>query len=52
MIKLLDEKLNDLKTRVDNLEVDIKVPYEMGMQVYHLNKFGTSKYPTIKEDGL
>ena len=33
----------------DNLEVDIKVPYEMGMQVYHLNKFGTSKYPTIRK---
>ena len=33
----------------DNLEVDIKIPYEMGMNVYHLNKFGTSKYPTIKE---
>lgn len=33
----------------DNLEVDIKVPYEMGMNVYHLNKVGTSKYPTIKK---
>ena len=33
----------------DNLEVDIKVPYEMGMNVYHLNKFGTSKYPTIRK---
>lgn len=33
----------------DNLEVDIKVPYEMGMQVYHLNKLGTSKYPTIRK---
>ena len=33
----------------DNLEVDIKVPYEMGMQVYHLNKFGTTKYPTIRK---
>lgn len=33
----------------DNLEVDIKVPYEMGMNVYHLNKYGTSKYPTIKK---
>lgn len=33
----------------DNLEVDIKIPYEMGMQVYHLNKFGTSKYPTIRK---
>ena len=33
----------------DNLEVDIKVPYEMGMNVFHLNKFGTSKYPTIKK---
>ena len=33
----------------DNLEVDIKVPYEMGMNVYHLNKFGTSKYPTINK---
>ena len=33
----------------DNIEVDIKVPYEMGMQVYHLNKFGTSKYPTIRK---
>ena len=33
----------------DNLEVDIKIPYEMGMQVYHLNKLGTSKYPTIRK---
>ena len=33
----------------DNLEVDIKVPYELGMNVYHLNKYGTSKYPTIKK---
>ena len=33
----------------DNLEVDIKVPYEIGMNVYHLNKFGNSKYPTIKK---
>ena len=33
----------------DNLEVDIKVPYDMGIQVYHLNKLGTSKYPTIRK---
>jgi len=33
----------------DNLEVDIKIPYEMGMNVYHLNKFGNSKYPTIRK---
>lgn len=33
----------------DNLNVDIKTPYEMGMNVFHLNKCGTSKYPTIKK---
>ena len=33
----------------DNLEMDIKVPYEMGINVYHLNRFGTSKYPTIRK---
>ena len=33
----------------DNLEVDIKVPYEIGMKVYHLNKCGTTKYPTIRK---
>ena len=33
----------------DNLEVDIKVPYELGFNVYHLNKNGTSKYPTIRK---
>lgn len=33
----------------DNLEVDIKVPYEIGMNVYHLNKFGTTNYPTIRK---
>lgn len=33
----------------DNLEMDIKTPYEMGMNVYHLNRFGTSKYPTIRK---
>lgn len=32
----------------DNLNVDIKVPYELGMGVYHLNKNGKTKYPTIK----
>ena len=33
----------------DNLKVDIEVPYELGFNVYHLNKFGTSKYPTIRK---
>ena len=33
----------------DNLKVDIEVPYEMGMNVYHINKFGTTKYPTIRK---
>ena len=33
----------------DNLEMDIKTPYEIGMNVYHLNRFGTSKYPTIRK---
>jgi len=33
----------------DNLKVDIEVPYEMGMKVFHLNKFGTTKYPTIRK---
>lgn len=33
----------------DNLEMDIKTPYEMGINVYHLNRFGTSKYPTIRK---
>ena len=33
----------------DNLNVDIKIPYEMGMNVYHLNKYGTTKYPTIRK---
>ena len=33
----------------DNLEVDIKVPYEIGMKVFHINKHGTSKYPTINK---
>lgn len=33
----------------DNLEMDIKVPYEMGMNVFHLNRFGTTKYPTIRK---
>ena len=32
----------------DSIDADIKVPYEMGMNVFHLNKYGTSKYPTIK----
>jgi len=46
--------IGDLKTEEclmvgDNLDMDIKVPYEIGMNVYHLNKFGTSKYPTIKK---
>lgn len=33
----------------DNLKVDIEVPYELGFNVYHLNKIGTSKYPTIRK---
>lgn len=33
----------------DNLNIDIKIPYEMGMNVYHLNNKGTSKYPTIRK---
>lgn len=32
----------------DNLNVDIKVPHELGINVYHLNKNGKTKYPTIK----
>lgn len=32
----------------DNLNVDIKVPFELGINVYHLNKNGKTKYPTIK----
>jgi len=44
-----DLKLEECLMVGDNLDVDIKVPYEMGMNVYHLNKFGTSKYPTINK---
>jgi len=44
-----DLKLEECVMIGDNLEVDIKVPYEMGMNVFHLNKFGTSKYPTIRK---
>lgn len=33
----------------DNLNVDIKVPFSLGMNVYHLNKNGKTKYPTIKK---
>ena len=33
----------------DNLKVDIEVPYELGFNVYHLNKFGKTKYPTIRK---
>ena len=32
----------------DNLKVDIEVPFEMGINVFHINKFGITKYPTIK----
>ena len=32
----------------DNLEMDIKVPYEMGLNVYYLNKNNNTKYPSIK----
>ena len=32
----------------DNLKADIEVPFEMGINVFHINKFGTTKYPTIK----
>lgn len=41
-------KLEECVMIGDNLLVDIKVPYEMGMNVYHINKKGTSKYPTIR----
>ena len=44
-----DLKLDECLMVGDNLEVDIKVPYQMGVNVYHLNRFGTTKYPTIKK---
>lgn len=43
-----DLKIDECVMIGDNLDIDIKVPYEMGMNVYHLNKFGTTEYPTIK----
>ena len=50
----IGKEIGDLKPEEcvmigDNLEVDIKVPYEIGMNVYHLNKFGTTNYPTIRK---
>ncbi len=44
-----DLKPNECVMVGDNLNVDIKIPYEMGMNVYHLNKKGTTKYPTIRK---
>lgn len=33
----------------DNLDMDIKIPYEMGMNVYYLNKGKECKYPSIEK---
>lgn len=32
----------------DNLDVDIRIPFEMGFNVYYLNKYEKTNYPTIK----
>ena len=44
-----DLKPNECVMIGDNLNIDIKVPYEMGMNVFHLNKFGNTKFPTIRK---
>lgn len=33
----------------DNLDMDIKIPYEIGMNVYYLNKGKDSRYPSIEK---
>ena len=40
-------ELNECVMVGDNLNIDIKVPYEMGMEVYYLSKTKKIKYPTI-----
>ena len=48
LIAIGDLKIEECVMVGDSIESDIKVPYEMGMKVFHLNKYGTSKYPTIR----
>lgn len=33
----------------DNINMDIKVPYEIGMNVYYLSKGMNSNYPSIEK---
>ena len=42
-------KYNECLMIGDNLEMDIKVPYEMGINVYYLCKDNKTKYPNIEK---
>lgn len=44
-----DNKLEECLMIGDNLDMDIKVPYEMNMNVYYLSKGKDSRYPSINK---
>ena len=47
MSVIADNKLEECLMIGDNVNMDIKVPYEMGMNVYYLSKGKASIYPSI-----
>lgn len=44
-----DNKINECLMIGDSIDMDIKVPYEMGMKVYYLSKGKKSNYPSIEK---
>lgn len=42
-----DKRIEECLMIGDNINMDIKVPYEMGMNVYYLNKGKDNRYPSI-----
>ena len=44
-----DKNIDECLMIGDNIDMDIKVPYEMGMKVYYLSKGKKSNYPSIEK---
>ena len=44
-----NKKLDECLMIGDNINMDIKVPYEIGMNVYYLSKGKNSNYPSIEK---
>lgn len=44
-----NNKINECIMIGDNIDMDIKVPYKLGMKVYYLSKGKKSNYPSIEK---